>query len=635
MIRMSLDKEIVLPHPEVEVGGIKVSPSFPADVLLSEEPKQEKTHPLRPKNGIQPAPNNPQAPPQAPQQRTGKRRYSLGAGFKHPFGKRRRRANSDCQSDPVLPSNFLMGGNIFDPLNLNSLLDEEVNRATNQETPRSSPLPARARDPVQILVPRDITDPLNLRGGDEGAEWGGLLLSPIKPRKRHRNRHHGGGGGGGGGEAGGGSVAAPVFPVVQPAVPEAASEGGRAFQSPLPYELNTSINCRDEVVTPILPRRHTHPAPGSAHKHHGDGPQRQRRRRRTTSMRSSEGAAGSLVSVAPPSRFQTPLVGGATGAMAGQRGGAHSTHPPPKKKRRDRYQYGNHSRYYGYQSCYGDRREGRVGPVEDPRLTLLKPDWFRGKRVLDIGCGAGHMTLAIARQFGPAHILGLDVDRRLVHAARQNIRHFLSHDLVRETRGGQEATEERMEEGIEEEKNDEKKEGAGEEAQQVMALLSSLPPSFPLSFRICRGPLAPPPLLLAPPTATFPANVTFITGNYVTETEVWPGSGQYDVIMCLGVTKWVQLQSGDGGVVRLFKRAYRSLPHGGMFIMEAQPWSSYAHSKRSTEETYKNYKTIRLRPENYTSHLTSQIGFTSYRLLTQTGNLRPIYLFHKGPAPRK
>lgn len=48
---------------------------------------------------------------------------------------------------------------------------------------------------MEILLPRDITDPLNLKGGDEGGEvGGGMLLSPLKSRKRHRNRHHGGGG---------------------------------------------------------------------------------------------------------------------------------------------------------------------------------------------------------------------------------------------------------------------------------------------------------------------------------------------------------------------------------------------------------------------------------------------------------
>lgn len=69
---------------------------------------------------------------------------------------------------------------------------------TNQETPQCSPLPSRGGDPVEILVPRDITDPLNLKGrGGDGEGEGGVLLSPLKSRRRHRNRHHGGGGGGG------------------------------------------------------------------------------------------------------------------------------------------------------------------------------------------------------------------------------------------------------------------------------------------------------------------------------------------------------------------------------------------------------------------------------------------------------
>lgn len=71
-------------------------------------------------------------------------------------------------------------------------------------------------------------------------------------------------------------------------------------------------------------------------------------------------------------------------------------------------------------------------------------------------------------------------------------------------------------------------------------------------------------------------------GDYVLDREAWPGRGHYDVIMCLNVTKWVQLQSGDAGVGRLFKRAYQSLSPGGIFILEPQPWSSYCHSKRAS-----------------------------------------------------
>ncbi|XP_045921542.1 7SK snRNA methylphosphate capping enzyme [Micropterus dolomieu] len=617
MIRMSLDKETVLPH--------EVSPAFPATGSLSEQPQLAKSRPLRPKNGLHP-PGNSQphltaASAAPPTQRLAKRRYSVGVGFKG-LAKRRRRANSDSQSEPVLPSHFMLGGNIFDPLNLNSLLDEDVNRATNKETPQCSPLPSRGGDPVEILVPRDITDPLNLKGGGaDGKGGGGVLLSPLKSRRRHRNRHHGGGAG-----AGAEREVAParLFPSTAGAtadVPLLTTEGG-VVASPLPCELNTAITCRDDVAPPpILPRRHTHPPPGHAH-NQGDG--RQRRRRRTTSMRSDTTAT-----TAQPTKFQTPLVGG---AKAGRCGGPQtgSAQPPEKKKDKHRYQYGNRSCHYGYHGFYGDGWEGRVGAEEDPRLRLLEADWFRDKKVLDVGCGAGHVTLAVARRFDPAHILGVELDDWLVHAAKQNVRHFLSHDVVVEERRRRGGTAGPI--GGEEEEDKEVEEAtlAMEEIQRSLL-------SLPLSFRVSRGPLAAPPLLLPPSSSSsrFPNNVTFIQGDYVSEQEAWPGRGQYDVIVCLGVTKWVHLQSGDGGVVRLFRRAYQSLSPGGLFILEPQQWSSYIRSKRASASTYRHYRTVRLRPEHFTRYLTDSVGFTSYRLITHTGNQRPIYLFHKGPAQRK
>ncbi|KAL6118153.1 uncharacterized protein ACO6RY_03009 [Pungitius sinensis] len=603
MIKMSLDKEALLPH--------EVSPAFPT-VGLSEQPA--KPRPLHNKNGLQLSGNHQDPVACAlPVQPIAKRRHSMSVGFKG-LAKRRRRAISDNQSEPVRPSHFLLGGNIFDPLNLNSLMDEEINRATNQETPKCSPLPARAADPVEILVPRDITDPLNLKGGagDEKGE-GAVLLSPLKSKRRHRNRHHGGAGRGGV-EV----LPARLFPPTAglscdynninfPLV----TRGGSAAASPLPCELNTAITCRDDVAPPpILPRRHTHPPTGHTHKpgNQGDG----RKRRRTTSARSTEAAAAT----AKPTRFETPLGGARVGSCGGPQ---HGSAKPLQKKDRRRYQYGNHSCYYGYQGSYGDGAEGHVGVEEDPRLHLLEADWFRGQKVLDVGCGAGHLTLAIARRFDPAHILGLDLDRQLVHAAKQNIRHFLSHDLVvEERRGTQNASFSSP--------------SREEERQQAVPLLS-----LPLSFRVSRGPLSAPPLLPSSSSSSsrFPNNVTFIQGDYVSRGNWWPGRGQYDIILCLGVTKWVQLQAGDGGVVALFRRAYQSLSPGGLFMLEPQPWSSYGHSKKASGATDRNFRSLRLRPEQFTFYLTDSVGFSSYRLITPSGNQRPIYLFHKGPAHRK
>ncbi|XP_054912033.1 7SK snRNA methylphosphate capping enzyme-like isoform X2 [Poeciliopsis prolifica] len=433
-------------------------------------------------------------------------------------------------------------------------------RATNQETPRCSPLPSHSRDAVDILVPRDVTDPLNLRGGDGDAA--AVLMSSLKSRRRHRYRQHGGGGQKE-------ETPAMFLPSAGPSVPA----------SPLSCELNTSITCRDDMAPPpILPRRHTHPPPGS-------------RRRRSASSRSADGG------VAMAAKFQTPLVGGAKTSRCGGPGLGSS---PTSERKTARRRYRHRCRYYGYYGFYGDSQEGRVGAEPDPRLHLLQADWFRDRTVLDLGCGAGHMTLAIARSFNPAHILGVELDGRLVHAARQNVRHFLSHDLVASHR------------------------------QEVMRVA----PPLPVSFRISRGPLSAPPLL--PPSSSssrFPDNITFIQGDYVSEGEAWPGRGQYDVIMVLGVTHGVQLQSGDRGVVRLFRRAYQNLSPGGTLILEPQPWSGYGRSNRDSMP--RHFRTLRLRPELFTSMLTDDIGFTSYRPLTHTGNQRPIYLFHKGSTHRK
>lgn len=121
---MSLETDPVLP-PE---RPVKLSPAFPPPppVSLSEHTPLDKPRPpVHPKNGHQP--HLPPPPPPGANQRVGKRRFSVGIGFRG-VAKRRRRANSESQAESVLPSHFLLGGNIFDPLNLNSLLDDEVNR---------------------------------------------------------------------------------------------------------------------------------------------------------------------------------------------------------------------------------------------------------------------------------------------------------------------------------------------------------------------------------------------------------------------------------------------------------------------------------------------------------------------------
>jgi hypothetical protein len=70
-------------------------------------------------------------------------------------------------------------------------------------------------------------------------------------------------------------------------------------------------------------------------------------------------------------------------------------------------------RYYGYR--WADQGE------LDPRLEALDPEWFEKKRVLDVGCNDGRLTLSMACKYGCKSVVGVDIDVQLVSRACKSL----------------------------------------------------------------------------------------------------------------------------------------------------------------------------------------------------------------------
>ncbi len=73
--------------------------------------------------------------------------------------------------------------------------------------------------------------------------------------------------------------------------------------------------------------------------------------------------------------------------------------------------YGNFPHYYHSRS-----------PTHslDPRLSLLPCSLFTSKRVLDIGCNDGTVTLQVGAVLQPREVVGVDLDYKLVNKAVEN-----------------------------------------------------------------------------------------------------------------------------------------------------------------------------------------------------------------------
>lgn len=547
----------------------------------------------------EPASNQNKPPAPSGKGTFGKRRQSFGSlsDHKHLFKRRRRDLFTP-------PTKFLLGGNINDPLNLASFENDEVNKRANAVTPKSSPVPTpRHRTQVEVLIPPNINDPLNLNTGED-IEF--KLISPGSRRRKRRYKRKSRSEDDPGTAAADGSSATPAATAASddPASAAAAAAAdasaiesssagdlldGSATDAAAPAVTSTTPSPAVSVATPTSSRKTSGSATAGSH----------------ASSAAASASSSSSAALCPVDKIVSPVVpqgspvkfsrrksSAESRRSTGSGSAAASSRPPANAKQvhfrpKDaHFQYGNYNRYYGY-------RNG--GGQEDPRLKAMKKEWFRGLDVLDIGCNVGHLTLSLARDYAPRKVIGLDIDGGLIRAARRNVRHYLTAALAGEMR-------------------------------------------FPVSMAICHGPIAAAALPgRQAESVAFPNNVFFVEGNYILDSDAQLEAQQeeFDMILCLSLTKWVHLNWGDDGVRFLFKRMYRQLRPGGRMLLEAQPFNSYAKKKKLTETTYKNFHAIALRPEKFNEYLLSpEVGFAKCELVAtpshaSKGFQRPLYLFTK------
>eukprot|EP01044_Picomonas_judraskeda_P003822 COSAG03_NODE_324_length_8972_cov_5.452271_8_plen_447_part_00 len=246
---------------------------------------------------------------------------------------------------------------------------------------------------------------------------------------------------------------------------------------------------------------------------------------------------------------------------SGKNGSNHS-----KKRKRKAFLFGNYDAYYSY-------RRGPVGAeqrADDPRLQLLQRGWFEGRSVLDIGCNSGLITFALAEDFAPKSILGVDIDDNLIRRAQNRLARLRQTAARAASTGAAAATADSAAEVSSERETERHTE---REIERQSNSGGSLSYPHNIEFRTENFVARKHRRRKAPADSGIDSNTAATASKPASRTT-------YEIILCLSVTKWIHLNWGDAGLQTLFRRVWESLPTDGtgLFIMEPQPWYACARN---------------------------------------------------------
>eukprot|EP00793_Prasinoderma_coloniale_P004479 PRCOL_00000240-RA len=286
--------------------------------------------------------------------------------------------------------------------------------------------------------------------------------------------------------------------------------------------------------------------------------------------------------------------------------------------------YGNYRGYYSYRL-----RAGRNS--DDPRFSSLSTAWFSGRRVLDVGCNEGLVSLRVAADLGASAVLGVDIDEVLVRKAYGNrrgainkLRDTLKKEAARAVADQHQAAH--VSACAQVSTGAQRQVDVGGDSASLQGTQNHASAANQLNLQSqSRGGKQQTQKHGGASSAAMDTTATSVHARLAAlravhfrhedfTTSLTEACSQ-DVVLALSVSKWLHLHGGDVAMRNFFRKVHDTLTPGGLFVLEPQPWKSYQQYFRLTDHIYATTTDkvrgdrLKLRPEAFAAYLRDEVGF--------------------------
>ena len=275
------------------------------------------------------------------------------------------------------------------------------------------------------------------------------------------------------------------------------------------------------------------------------------------------------------------------------------------------FQYGNYTKFY--YKRYLDALSSY-----DTKLNAFHINWFKNKRVLDIGCNIGTLTLLIAQAFEPSYIEGIDIDYRLIKIAIKSTNKIITDNNIYNSLLNKQTTSNTHL-------------NSNDITRDIITKMKSLPKSFQLNLKsqnILLNSIAYPHKINNNEISKLNIKkdkIFFKQQNYVNCLIEQNTLNKFDTIVCLDTSKWIHLNYGDVGMKVLFANVYNQLNQNGLFIFEPHLYETYKKEVKLSKDMEMVYKGISFLPNQFVDYLIKVYRMALIKTVLTPSNSKKVY----------